>query len=128
MIRWSKEPISKTSSQEGSVDDAYTVAARLLLFAKLSHNEDTDIPPKVVAIIQSLSDFSPQPDPLLTFALGDTIQCDPVVVDATTIASTAFVLPCVASPSDEFPVDIDKATYFLVMPPRAQWKDIGWES
>ena len=82
----------------------------------------------MVAVIQSLSDFSPQPDPLLTFALGDTIQHDPVVVDATTIASTAFVLPCVASPSDDFPVDIDKATYFLVMPPRAQWKDIGWES
>ena len=87
MIRWSKEDISETSSQEGSVDDAYTVAARLLLFAKLSHNEDTDIPPKVVAVIQPLSDFSPQPDPLLTFALGDTIQCDLVVVDATTIAS-----------------------------------------
>jgi hypothetical protein len=64
----------------------------------------------------------------LKFALGDTINRDPKVVDVTTIYSTAFVLPCVSSPTDDFPVDIgDKVTYFLVMPPCDQWKDIGWD-
>ena len=78
---------------------------------------DSEIRSKVVAVIQSLSNNSPTPDPLLTFALGDTIDHTPKVVDATTIYSTAFVLPCVSLPSDDFLVDIDKATYFLVMPP-----------
>jgi hypothetical protein len=104
-----------------------SVAAQLLLFAKLSENDDCTIPPKVVAVVQSLSQFDPQPDSLLTFALGDNIDHNPIVVDVTTIASTAFVLPCVKSPTDEFPVDVEKATYFLVMPPRVEWKNIGWE-
>jgi hypothetical protein len=72
--------------------------------------------------------LNPLLDPLLKFALGDTINRDPKVVDVTTIYSTAFVLPCVSSPTDDFPVDIDKVTYFLVMPPRDQWKDIGWDT
>jgi hypothetical protein len=33
-------------------------------------------------------------------------------VEVDAIASTAFVLPCVESPTDQFPVDIEKATYF----------------
>jgi Ca2+/H+ antiporter len=78
---------------------------------------DTEIRSKVVAVIQSLSNNSPDHDSLLTFALGDTIDRAPKVINATTISSTAFVLPCVSLPSDDFPVDIDKATYFLVMPP-----------
>lgn len=43
------------------------------------------------------------------------------------INSTVFVLPCVSSPTDDFLVDIDKATYFLVMPPWVECKDIGWD-
>ena len=117
MIRWVPHGIPDTAAETDIVASSYTVAARLLLFAKLSDNVDTQIRSKVVAVIQSLSNNFPEPDSLLTFALGDTIDRAPKVVDATTISSTAFVLPCVSSPSDDFPVDIDKATYFLVMPP-----------
>jgi hypothetical protein len=128
MIHWVPHGIPDMASENDIVTSSYTVAARLLLFAKFSNNVDTVIRSKVVAVIQSLSNNSPNPNPLLTFALGDTIDRAPKVVDATTIYSTAFVLPCVSSPSDDFPVDIDKATYFLVMPPQEQWKDIGWDT
>ena len=97
------------------------------MFAKLSqHYEDSTIPPRVVAVIQSLSQCVPQPDSLLKFALGNKINRNPIVVDVDAIASTVFVLPCVKSPTDQYPVDIEKATYFLVMPPRGNWKNIGW--
>jgi hypothetical protein len=128
MIRWVPHVIPDMASENDIVASSYTVAARLLLFAKLSNNVDTEIRSKVVAVIQSLSNNSPKPDSLLTFALGDTIDRAPKVIDATTISSTAFVLPCVSSPSNDFPVDIDKATYFLVMPPQVEWKDFGWDT
>jgi hypothetical protein len=50
--------------------------------------------------------------------LGEIIDQQPIVVDIDTIALTAFVLPCVENMTDNFPLDIDKATYFLVIPPR----------
>jgi hypothetical protein len=115
MIKW---------SDGGDVTDSeYTVAAQLLLFAKLSqHTDDSSTrPPRVIAVIQSLSQGAPQPDSLLKFALGNKI------VDIDTIASTAFVLPCVENTTDDFLVDVEKATYFLVMPPRGNWKNIGWD-
>jgi hypothetical protein len=37
------------------------------------------------------------------------------------------VLPCVEDMTDDFPLDIDKATYFVVIPPRVDWKHIGWD-
>jgi hypothetical protein len=76
----------------------------------------------------ALSQGVPQSDALLKFALGDKVDRNPIVVDVDAIASTAFVLPCVESPTDQFPVDIEKATYFLVMPPRGDWKNIGWDA
>jgi hypothetical protein len=128
MIRWVTDDIPDTASDDDVDASSFNVAARLLLFAKLSDNVDKEIRSKVVAVIQSLSSNNPLPDPLLKFALGDTIDRAPKVVDATTISSTAFVLPCVSSPTDDFPVNIDEATYFLVMPPRVEWKDIGWDT
>jgi hypothetical protein len=108
-------------------DSEYTVAARLLLFAKLSQNsDDSTTPAMVVAVIQSLTGDNPEPDSLLKFAMGDTLDRKPLVVDADTIASTTFVLPCLEDMTDEFPLDIDKATYFVVIPPRVDWKHIGW--
>jgi hypothetical protein len=124
MIRWSHDP---DESNDGDDESVHTVAARLLLFAKLSGNEDPTTPPKVVAVVHSLSKLNPQPDSLLTFALGDRIDREPVVVDVNAIASTAFVLPSIQNAHDQFPVDIDEATYFLVMPPRVDWKNIGWD-
>jgi hypothetical protein len=34
----------------------------------------------------------------------------------------------VENTDDEFLVDMEKATYFLVMPPRGDWKHIGWDA
>jgi len=104
------------------------VAARLLLFAKLSqHSVDSTTPPKVVAVIHSLSEIKPEKDHLLKFAMGDTLDRMPLVVDVDTIASTACVSPCVEDMTDDFPLDIDSATYFVVIPPRVDWKHIGWD-
>jgi hypothetical protein len=109
MIKW--------QPHDGEESD-YMVAARLLLFAKLlQHSVDSTTPPRVVAVIYSLSKLKPEKDPLLKFAIGDTLDCMPLVVDADAFASTAFVLPCLEDMMDDFPLDIDNATYFVVIPP-----------
>ena len=113
MIRWSDDDDESNDSDKSVM----TVAARLLMFAKLFGHHDANTPARVVAVVQSL----------LEFALGNIIDREPIVVDVQAIASTAFVLPCVKNPEDPFPVDIDEATYFLVMPPRADWNNIGWD-
>jgi hypothetical protein len=94
------------------------VAVRLLLFAKLlQHSENSTTPPRVITVIYSLSKSKPEKDPLLKFATGNTLDRTPLVVDADTMASTAFVLPCLEDMTDDFPLDIDKTTYFVVIPP-----------
>jgi hypothetical protein len=106
-------------------DKEVLVAARLFLFARLSDNEDANIGPLVVAVIHSLSQFTPAPDPLLFFAKGDTWDEEGLtVIESTAIAQTAFVLPCVENTGDEFPFSHEHANYFLVFPPRHEWIDI----
>jgi hypothetical protein len=125
---WHDWAMIKWQPHDGEEESDYMVAARLLLFAKLSqHSVDSTTPPRVVAVIYSLSESKPEKDPLLKFAIGDTLDRTPLVVDADTIGSTAFVLPCVEDMTDDFPLDIDDATYFVVIPPRSEWKDIGWD-
>jgi hypothetical protein len=112
---WHDWAMIKWKPHDGG-DSEYTVAARLLLFAKLlQHSDDNTTPARVVAVIQSLSESYPEKDDLLKFAIGDTLDRNPLVVDADTIASTAFVLPCLEDMTNNFPLDIDKATYFVVM-------------
>jgi hypothetical protein len=124
---WHDWAMIKWQPHDGG-DSDYTVAARLLLFAKLSqHSVDSTTPARVVAVIHSLSESKPKQDHLLKFAIGDTLDRTPLVVDADTIASTAFVLPCLEDMTDEFPLDIDNATYFVVIPPWVDWKNIGWD-
>jgi hypothetical protein len=123
---WHDWAMIKWKPHDGG-DSEYTVAARLLLFAKLSqHSDDNTTPARVVAVIQSLSESYPEKDDLLKFAIGDTLDRKPIVVDADTITSTAFVLPCTEEINGDFPLDIDKATYFVVIPPRVDWNHIGW--
>ena len=101
------------------------VAARLLLFGRLSNNEDEFKPPKVVAVIHSLSEYHPPHDPLLFFSKGDTLEEGGIdVVEAATIEETAFVLPCVQERGDDFRMKHNMAKYFLVFPPRSEWTDI----
>ena len=81
----------------------------------------------MVAVIYSLSESKPEKDPLLKFAIGNTLDRTPLVVDADTIGSTAFVLSCLEEMMDDFPLDIDHASYFVVIPPQSEWKHIGWD-
>ena len=46
------------------------------------------------------------------------------VIEATAIEETAFVLPCIEQQGDVFPTSQETASYFLVFPPRSEWKDI----
>jgi hypothetical protein len=46
-------------------------------------------------------------------------------MDAKDIAETAFILPCVEH-DDEFPLQLKDSKYFLVMPPRSNWMNVGW--
>jgi hypothetical protein len=109
MIKWQPH-------DRGDLD--YMVAARLLLFTKLSqHSVDSTTPPRVVAVIHSLSKSKPEKDHLLKFAIGDTLDRTPLVVDADTIASTVFVLPCLEDMTNNFPLNIDNTTYFVIIPP-----------
>ena len=121
--------LSFLPEDDSGFEHIHQVATQLLMFAKLSVNVVNGfIQPKIVVVIQSLHDYEPDPDSLLTFAAGDKILPDIEVVDADTIYSTAFVLPCNKHPNDPFPLDINDATYlFIVMPPRMDWKNIGWE-
>jgi hypothetical protein len=67
----------------------------------------------VVAVVHSLSKSKPEKDHLLKFAIGHTLDRTPLVVDADTIASTAFMLPCLEDTTNN---DIDNAIYFVVIP------------
>jgi hypothetical protein len=63
---------------------------------------------------------------LLTFAFGDRLSPTLDVVDAEDIAETVFVLPCIENVDEEFPLQLKDAKYYIVMPPRSEWKNIGW--
>jgi hypothetical protein len=119
MVKWLYQ------DDEGE-EDVY-VAARLLLFGRLSGNENDSIPPKIVAVIHSLTEYHPPQDSLLFFARGDSLEEGGLdVIEATSIEETAFVLPCVEHQGDEFPTSHDTAKYFIIFPPRSQWKDIWY--
>jgi hypothetical protein len=91
----------------------------------LSENEDESKMPLIVAVIHLLQHYVPQHDSLLFFAKGDTLDDNGIVIiEATAIAETSFVLPCVENQGDQFPLTHDAATYFLVFPPRHKWIDI----
>ena len=107
---------------DGQIEEYVLVAACLLLFARLSSNEDDSIPPTIVVVIHSLTEYVPPNDKLLFFAKGDSLDPNGIdVVEATAIEGTAFVLPCVENPGDDFPTSQETASYFLVFPPRSEW-------
>lgn len=47
------------------------------------------------------------------------------VVPSDMIESVAYVLPTVKEPTDEFPTSAESAKYFVVVPPRSKWPEIG---
>ena len=42
------------------------------------------------------------------------------------VLEVAYVLPTVQKPSDAFPNSAEEADYFVVVPPRSTWMDIGF--
>jgi hypothetical protein len=105
-------------------EESVLVAARLLLFARLSDNEDASVLPTIVVVIHSLTEYYPPNDALLFFAKGDSLDPNGIdVIEATAIEATAFVLPCVEKPGDDYPTSQATAKYFLVFPPRSEWID-----
>jgi hypothetical protein len=120
MVKWLYEDHDDT-------EEYVHVAARSSFFARLSENEQIFKPPKIVAVIHSLSKFLPPQDPLLFFAKGDTLDEGGIdVVEASAIEETAFVLPCVQEMGDEFPISHQTSKYFLVFPPRSDWTSIWY--
>jgi hypothetical protein len=112
---WHDWAMVKWLYQNGDKVEYVYFAARLLLFAHLSNNEDEFKPPrKVVAVIHSLTEYHPPRDPLLFFAKGDTLDDGGIdVVEAATIEGTAFVLPCVKQQGDIFPTSHETAGSLL---------------
>jgi hypothetical protein len=115
MVRW-----------EDDGGEAYLVAARIMLWARFSKNIDRELPPAIYATVQSLSQYEPDNDPIIFFAKGDFLEPNVVVISATMISTTAFVLPCVKDGDDAFPAHMEDANYFLVFPPRGEWRELGW--
>ena len=56
--------------------------------------------------------------------MGDTLNDGICLVDATSIATTAFILPCIEEQGNAFPINLEKATYFVVFPPWCQWMEV----
>jgi hypothetical protein len=98
-------------------------AAKLLLWGRLhssiSHQAE------LVCTIQSLKSAHPTHDSSLPFFIGDHIDRRIRVIPADMVHSVAYVLPTVNKPLDPFPNSADEADYFVVVPPRSTWMDIG---
>ena len=85
MIKW-----SDGVSDEDSV---YTAAAQLLMFAKLlQHYVDRTTPPRVVAVIQSLSQGVPQMDSLLKFAFGNKVDRNPMKCELFAVTMSRSII------------------------------------
>ena len=101
----------------------YNHAAKLLLWGRLhssiSHQAE------LVCAIQSLKSAHPTHDSSLPFFIGDHIDQRIRVIPADMVHSVAYVLPTVNKPLDPFPNSADEADYFVVVPPRSTWMDIG---
>jgi hypothetical protein len=101
----------------------YKHAARILLFARFI--ESSTGYSELRCAIHSLESDKPSPDNVLPFFVGDFIDRSVRVIKCDMIDTVAYVLPTIANPGDPFPASADEADYFVVVPPRHQWKEIG---
>ena len=102
---------------------SYDHAAKLLLWARL--RDSVSLNTKLVCAIHSLRSARPTPDSSLPFFIGDHIDRRVRVIPASMVLEVAYVLPTVQKPSDAFPNSAEEADYFVVVPPRSTWMDIG---
>ena len=100
--------------------------ARILMLAKLSNNANPLVNARFVAVVHPWAGASLSHDDMLFFAHGGKLDDDFLVVEATMIEGTAFVLPSIEKVGDQIPASWEEAEYFLSFPPRHTWKDIGW--
>ena len=103
---------------------SYDHAAKLLLWAHL--RDSVSLNTKLVCAIHSLRSARPTPDSSLPFFIGDHIDRRVRVIPASMVLEVAYVLPTVQKPSDAFPNSAEEADYFVVVPPRSTWMDIGF--
>jgi hypothetical protein len=109
--------------EDHNTEDYVHVAAQLLLFGPLSYNKDEFKPPKVLltcSVSTSLHMICFYFSTRVTLLRKGGID----VVEAATIEETAFSLPCVQEPGDDFPMKHNMAKCFVVFPPRSEWTDI----
>jgi hypothetical protein len=102
---------------------SYEQAAKLLLWARFT--DSTTGVSKLKCAVNSLEGASPKKDKYLTFFNGDRIEKIVRVIPAEFVLSVAYDLPCIEQPEDKFPECVEEATYFIVVPPRSTWMDLG---
>ena len=136
---WSRRPwndwamISWTRSV-GREERKYSCAAKILLWAYALPStsspfdrEQTSVD-RMFGVVQSLSSWTPRQDRTCGFFQFDTLEEDLRVVQVDTIESVAYVLPTVNDGADQMEEALDGGKAFYVIPPRASWSDIGWDS
>ena len=113
----------------------YSVPAKLLLWGNVVYSDGTET---LLASIRSLRSTTVMPaHHRMFFATGDYI-CDEKtglsVVEHNNILSTAFVVPALAPATiskcmstQETVEAMENTDYYIALPPRNQWKLIGWD-
>jgi hypothetical protein len=102
---------------------SYEQAAKLLLWARFT--DSITVVSKLKCAVNSLEGASPKKDKYHTFFNGDRIETMVRVIPAEFVLSVAYVLPCIEHPDDKFPDCVEDASYFIVVPPRSAWMDLG---
>jgi hypothetical protein len=116
--------------------NVYSVPASLYLWGQALYSDGST---ELLATVRSLQSYETmKPHDRMFFARGDELACDTAsslsVVDFESILSTAFVVPAHApgerqglkNASDAL-TSLMKSNYYVALPPRSQWKYIGWE-
>ena len=116
----------------------FTVPAILSLLGKVIYSDGEH---EIIAAIRSLRSMTELPrHNRMFFGRGDYMSTGDsccYVVDIESILSTAFVVPCI--PPDQSarigsramtPAQslekLESSQYYVALPPRTQWKNIGW--
>jgi hypothetical protein len=102
---------------------SYHQAAKLLLWAEFM--KSTTGVSKLNCAVHSLAGAAPKKDNSLPFFHGDKIETNVRVIPAEFVLSVAYVLPSIEKPTDPFPESVEAATYFIVVPPRSSWMELG---
>ena len=134
MVRWECENCNNES--ESVVE--YETAAKLLVwgeFVQLSEDGKTVIWRDMKCVVRSMEKEDPPDDPKLFFAKGDVLGKKLFVIDFDDVLGVAHVLPAVPpkifypklAKEKCFPNNPEDVKYFVVLPERNKWPEIGWD-